>query len=564
MSGLRSSFSRPRITYGATANVKARGFQTPVVSATSDSASVVRENVLFDSRGWHQQHFSHTQSRSNFGPVAGASSPAPEFSPLQRGGQQSIRNQSARRQIFTNAGPQVRDPVPCHTLRARLSLESHKAVKLSTKLPYMKSVDRTGVQFRKRFSGLPGEDWVAHLDMLEIHRANKYQWTARQFYYALQHTLLGKAKETVQALEEELECPVLYSTLPDWFEADMEELRAMIAKRVTYPQLEPRTKLAVLIVWFQRKFQQDTADTAWDNFRFAAQEPNETIEDWGTRIKRLRNKVQKYGITVTWEQYLRKWTVGTKTAYFTAQLREALCPSDYRRDPVVTDAISFEAWYQRFLKRQRERSRDLAAHHRIATIQKLRNKAIAVTGAGRDGNKVGTPPKVEKTPTLDRFRNGPGSALNENKHSRLFRPNGRAGRLPVKAATVEETRTCYNCNQKGHLTKDCPHPRRPRQMRNKNRQAAWRTRLKSFAAEILEMPDQADVDNTVEGYIESLMAHIPEVDDDEAEQTPGAPVETGGDQVENTEDPVAEEGGASGDAPSVVVGSSAALETQEE
>ena len=157
--------------------------------------------------------------------------------------------------MLTNVGPQVRAPVPCHTLIARLSLESLRAVKNAAKLPNMKSVDRTALQFRKRFSGLPGEDWMAHLDMLEIHRANKYQWTARQFYYGLQHTLLGRAKESILALEEELESPVLYSTLPDWFEADMEELRAMIAKRVTFPQLEPRTKIAILIVWFQDKFQ---------------------------------------------------------------------------------------------------------------------------------------------------------------------------------------------------------------------------------------------------------------------------------------------------------------------
>ena len=153
--------------------------------------------------------------------------------------------------------PRVKAPVPYYMLRSRLLLESFKAVKAGAKTYNMKSVDRTAVQFRKRYSGLPGEDWIGHVDTLEIHRANKHQWTARQFYYGLQQTVAGKAMETMQALKEELDCPVLYSILPDWFEAEMEELRAMISNKITFPQLQSRTKVAIVIVWFQEKFQQD-------------------------------------------------------------------------------------------------------------------------------------------------------------------------------------------------------------------------------------------------------------------------------------------------------------------
>lgn len=300
--------------------------------------------------------------------------------------------------------------------------------KSQAKLTNMKSVDRTPIQFKKRFSGLPGEDWISHIDMLEIHRANKHQWSARQFYYGLQHTLAGRAKKTIEALEEELECPTLYSIIPDWFETEMEELRAMIANKITYPQLEPRTKIAVVIAYFQEKFQEDTADSAWDDFRFAAQEAGESIEEWGTRIKRLRNKVQKYGIRITWQQYLRKWTIGTKAPYFTAQLREALCPADFRREPVVTDLISFESWYQRFLRRQRERSRDLAERARLVTLQRLRAKSRmtndqedTVSGPG------GTPKGSEKGTGWDRYRQGPASRLPSNKHSCLFTPGPSKG-----------------------------------------------------------------------------------------------------------------------------------------
>ena len=122
-----------------------------------------------------------------------------------------------------------------------------------------------------------------------------------------------------------------------------------------------------------------SAEVVWDEFRFATQQPNETVEEWGTRVKRLRNKVQKYDIRISWSQCLKKWTVGTKPAYFTAQLREALCPADYRRDSVVSDLMSFEAWYQRFLQRQRERSRDMAEHSRLSTLQCLREKSKSST-----------------------------------------------------------------------------------------------------------------------------------------------------------------------------------------
>ena len=66
----------------------------------------------------------------------------------------------------------------------------------------------------------------------------------------------------VQALEEELDCPTLYSIIPDWFEPEMKELRDMIAGKISYPRLQPRTKLAVLIAWIQEKFHRDSADVA--------------------------------------------------------------------------------------------------------------------------------------------------------------------------------------------------------------------------------------------------------------------------------------------------------------
>ena len=74
-----------------------------------------------------------------------------------------------------------------------------------------------------------------HLDCLEIQVANKHQWNARQFYYALQHTLTGQALKTLTCLEDETECPDLSSLLPDWFETEMQELRQMFVGKLGFP-----------------------------------------------------------------------------------------------------------------------------------------------------------------------------------------------------------------------------------------------------------------------------------------------------------------------------------------
>ena len=82
-----------------------------------------------------------------------------------------------------------------------------------------------------RFHGRPGEDWMGHVDALEIHRANKFRWTARQFYYGLRLTLQSVALTTANSLEEELVEINLLVYLPDWFQAEMTELRSMIGCR---------------------------------------------------------------------------------------------------------------------------------------------------------------------------------------------------------------------------------------------------------------------------------------------------------------------------------------------
>ena len=184
----------------------------------------------------------------------------------------------------------------------------------------MKSVDRTGTAFKKTFSALPGEDWIAHVDALETHRANKFMWTARQFYYGLLHTLRAKALKTANAMEEDLEEFVLLDFIPDWFECEMRELRQMVSGKLKFAQLKPRTKVAILITYFEEQFQRDTADLAEERFKFATQMDRESIESWGRRLNWLKRRIEKHGRHVPFKKYIAKWQTDTHMQEFTDEL----------------------------------------------------------------------------------------------------------------------------------------------------------------------------------------------------------------------------------------------------
>ena len=78
----------------------------------------------------------------------------------------------------------------------------------------MKSVDRTPKVFTPRYAALPSEDWIGHIDKLEIEMASKHQWTPVEFYYALRSTLLGKALAALEALEQDLDRPPIPQLIP--------------------------------------------------------------------------------------------------------------------------------------------------------------------------------------------------------------------------------------------------------------------------------------------------------------------------------------------------------------
>ena len=211
-SGLRSAFSRPRKTNGATPNA-AGVFTTPTEKFANFSSPAVSQRILHAGflRTPEVNNSRYTQvrtARQFTRPTSPASSS--RQSTLSVGGRHGIL---ARKQnpVEIDKG----SPVPCDTLQARLSVASQEAAELRKKPDDMKAVDRTSYAFKKTFSALPGEDWIAHVDALETHRANKFVWTARQFYYGLLQTLHGKALKTAHAMEEDIEELNLLDLLPD-------------------------------------------------------------------------------------------------------------------------------------------------------------------------------------------------------------------------------------------------------------------------------------------------------------------------------------------------------------
>ena len=187
MAGLRSTFSRPRKKYGATAN-DADGIYTP----TNNSLFTPRVSALsrksLSSMPYRTLHYTQDAAASRRRPDSPGSTT--RLSTTGGGNGTSVTG-LRKRSLIRSAAGKIAFPVPCFTLQARLSLNSFNTRKVleeqhsqqRVRKDEMKSVDRTAEEFKRRFSGRPGEDWMGHVDALEIHRANKFQWSPRQFYY---------------------------------------------------------------------------------------------------------------------------------------------------------------------------------------------------------------------------------------------------------------------------------------------------------------------------------------------------------------------------------------------
>ena len=312
---------------------------------------------------------------------------------------------------------------------------------------------------------------MAHVDALELDMAKKHAWTARQFFYGLKEALQGAALEELISLQTDLHQPDLAPLIPDWYECETQELMGILRDRVTFSGLSERTQLAIVIVHFFRRFQQDTPQTAYDDFLYSAQEPSESIEVWGDRLNKMVMKLARFGIQITFDDYLEQWSTGTKDGAFSTKLDEAITADDPNKLPVIYDYASFVVWYNRYKAKNLSKKKKLQRRSRLLAIHNMREKAKAPRKA--DGRTKSKTPNSNKLVTQDSLRKGPAPTVTTNKHSQLF---FRQKRNPIPLSE----KTCFNCGKKGHLAKDCKEKRRPRNMRDQS----WRQRVPALAAEL--------------------------------------------------------------------------------
>lgn len=363
---------------------------------------------------------------------------------------------------------------------------------------------------------------MEHVNELELQCARKHRWTPRQFFYALRTTITGAARQTWAALERDEDQPDLADFIPEWFECEQSEYKDLLKKRALFSHLSERTQIAIIFVYFFYRFQRDTPRTALDNFIYAVQEATESVEQWGYRLERLVTKLISFGISISFEEYLQQWQTGTKDKTFSWKLQEALQSDDPTRAPIIYDYPSFKVWYSRYIGKLVEKKKLLARKSTLLTMNRMRkasggkntpgdNPRPRSKNPGKGNNKTpGEPSKTRFGNHISSFtprsgkkdddhqRTGPAPPGNRNVHSRLFRPGPDA----IK------NKRCFNCDELGHLAKDCPKPKRPRRMRPR-----WRNKVQSLVSELTSSldpahPDSEQLSHQWQGAISAFMSSV--------------------------------------------------------
>ena len=181
MAGLQRHFAStmPLDSIGASANARvgyttsARNFRTRSLLSPAVRTQLPVELHNIASHGYMRT----TQGRPSFraAPLSKrqwGNTPRPRRSVNYPG---QIRSQAVQSDVSQYM------PQPVYSLVARLSLSSTLVELPEDQKSSMKTVDANTKTFKLRFSGASTEDWLDHVNELELQCARKHCWTARQF-----------------------------------------------------------------------------------------------------------------------------------------------------------------------------------------------------------------------------------------------------------------------------------------------------------------------------------------------------------------------------------------------
>ena len=169
--------TRPAQTSGAMANTFGTGrvYTTPARSSRFQSPGVSARAFRIGPTGKISEAFSRTTQGVPFVNATRrrVSTPAP----VGRGPRSFRSNVQAGTMVQIESTPR-----PCRTLISRMAISAISVAVSPDRRDNQKSVDKTKYEFKRRFSGAASEDWMAHIDALELDRAKKHNWTAKNFF----------------------------------------------------------------------------------------------------------------------------------------------------------------------------------------------------------------------------------------------------------------------------------------------------------------------------------------------------------------------------------------------
>ena len=158
-----------------------------------------------------------------------------------------------------------------------------------------------------------------------------------------------------------------------------------------FNQFSFRTRVVIVIYFFQRQFQANTANEVWDRFTHCMQSVHESLSDWGCKLDAAVHLCNDHGMMVNYRQYIRQWQLGTTNKTFQKLLMEALLPDRYGNPPVVYDMKTFTRWRRVYQSRALD-------HKRLAVEQSRLLAAVKVRRNVRGGEPVKRKPNPKSTP----------------------------------------------------------------------------------------------------------------------------------------------------------------------